>query len=1851
MNKTLMRISTLALLLMVSMGTWATVGITGTWAYGNIVNTGEADAGNGDVTVTLTVTPDNGFYIRKSDIKLTLTVDAGTRADLPSITQLNGADVLVGDDPDDPTQERTYSITTDANIIINIDEANFRSISPVIVSESADNPICYFIQSYSNEAFYLRTDLRNPNKINTSNIVTENSEWYFMDASVIDGTQYFYIVHKSTNKYLWINSTTPQYGDAPTTGNEDKYRFFFVKNSGLGAYNIIPKSKNTFSLRKKDGNSKTSPVDLHDTFNDELTCWNFISKKAYAKTTVPFKESTLEGNKYDYQIQNNNNQDLYMIPGTTYVMTSSTFTDENKRWYFVKAEIDDPYLNYYYIIHKSGKYLRYRLGNVEGQDNAVELTDYNPSEQNRFLFIIVPGSNENETHASTQASSTYCIVPKNVMVQRSENTVSLSTFKEKGSFNDNNNKAIKVFKERDGNMGTHWNFISIIPKCETPVIAYSETENDKIQITCATEDVTIYYNINSTDNPTTTSTPYGPSDKITITDDMTIVKAYAVKNGVSEDDYLPSNVTTFNLTVDTPIITYDASTNQVTISSTTPGATIYYTTDGTEPTTASGSRGTTPVSFELSEIVATVRAFAQKGGATSTIVTKACIKQGSDNPVMLQSVDCTDFYAVVGDVSGSNITVNTSSLPQAGMSWYFEDAGTVDGIQYYYICSSEKGTYLQRSGDNLYLVAKQETDAFKFNIVPYFDNGNLAGYNIHSKAVNKFVHKANGNGTYSAVYLNAYDYETRSRWNIISVSDRNFPSPITDFSERNAYYTIASSAATGFFMTTPTGTSLYVTTSAGESDSQKWYFQNAGSDGWATFYYIQNAVTGEALYFCKNDATGSQADAFVMKPLSEKTDEDADRYMFTIANTVTAGDYYIVPKLLAHFTKTNYTAIWCDGTNTLRTYTTGNGTDARNDSRIRWQFTEVSDYVAAPLITYNPQTNKATIISTTPGAIIHYTITGDTPTSSDDEYPGEFMLTEGVKTIMAIAVKGGLESNPTSYSIKFQPTIGEEERPYLIQSYDNAWSTGERNFYLIPNDVNNGVKLNTSPLLRASMEWLFIISEPEGYYNIKNKSTGVYIHYDSTNGFTTTNTIDVNDNGFKFSLDPYPTTGTSDSYNIRPYGVDTNLHKSNGNTNNADIVGYNNKGSNSSRWNFILKKDVDTSLPIEASSDENGTYYYQIRSNMADDNNYYIASPSDGTVYATVSNTAAANNKTWFFKEASNDGWVTYFNIVCAETGEYLYCTAAQANTYQNTTGNPTKTLEVRSPNTDDNSLFIIVKSYSTDAYYITPKLYKDTQLNIVCSLVNRENKWLLTDLNRNSRGLTWKFEQAEVVCAAPIFTEDTDGNIIITCVTPASEIRYTTDGSDPAISSPEYANETTEAQILIKAIAKLKNDDTDASNSEIVTLVNMPDIALSQTSYTYDGTAHEPSISKVSITATEGETKVTTGYSVAYSDNTDAGTATVTLTDDTDDNTYIWHASTTFTINPATLTITAEAKKKIYGEDDPELTYTNEGVVTGESLTDILTGSLNREEGEDVGEYAITQETLELTSTNYTLEYTGANFTISEKSIGEGGYDPASDITLDIIKNDNGTYNVTLKDGESELISGTEGTDYDFSQSEITDDVSGYYHYHSGTITGANNYTGSLIFSYVDVPFSKADGKSQEAGTFVITSAEKGDYATPSGMTAYIVTGISGNTLEVEALEYIPNGVPVLLLSDAAADGFFVHPKGSEETADVTANILDWENEETHFVTAQIYVLYKGEFVLNIDGNLPAGRVYLPKSSVGVGGARLSIARSRATGIESVPEEQDAIDRWYSIDGRRLSGKPTKKGLYIKNGHKVVIK
>jgi regulation of enolase protein 1 (concanavalin A-like superfamily) len=88
----------------------------------------------------------------------------------------------------------------------------------------------------------------------------------------------------------------------------------------------------------------------------------------------------------------------------------------------------------------------------------------------------------------------------------------------------------------------------------------------------------------------------------------------------------------------------------------------------------------------------------------------------------------------------------------------------------------------------------------------------------------------------------------------------------------------------------------------------------------------------------------------------------------------------------------------------------------------------------------------------------------------------------------------------------------------------------------------------------------------------------------------------------------------------------------------------------------------------------------------------------------------------------------------------------------------------------------------------------------------------------------------------------------------------------------------------------------------------------------------------------------------------------------------YTGSATNTLVVAPQAISVTADAKSKTYGENDPALTYQfTPSLVGGDSFI----GALSRETGEAVGTYAITQGTLAL-SANYTLSFTGANFTIN---------------------------------------------------------------------------------------------------------------------------------------------------------------------------------------------------------------------------------------------------------------------------------
>ena len=102
---------------------------------------------------------------------------------------------------------------------------------------------------------------------------------------------------------------------------------------------------------------------------------------------------------------------------------------------------------------------------------------------------------------------------------------------------------------------------------------------------------------------------------------------------------------------------------------------------------------------------------------------------------------------------------------------------------------------------------------------------------------------------------------------------------------------------------------------------------------------------------------------------------------------------------------------------------------------------------------------------------------------------------------------------------------------------------------------------------------------------------------------------------------------------------------------------------------------------------------------------------------------------------------------------------------------------------------------------------------------------------------------------------------------------------------------------------------------------VSTPSVTLSETDYSYDGSAKEPA-----VTVKDGETVIPeTEYTVGYSDNTAAGTATVTITDKEGGN-YSVSGSATFVITAKTVStpsVTLSETSFVYDGSEKQPTVT----------------------------------------------------------------------------------------------------------------------------------------------------------------------------------------------------------------------------------------------------------------------------------------------------------------------------------------
>ena len=207
------------------------------------------------------------------------------------------------------------------------------------------------------------------------------------------------------------------------------------------------------------------------------------------------------------------------------------------------------------------------------------------------------------------------------------------------------------------------------------------------------------------------------------------------------------------------------------------------------------------------------------------------------------------------------------------------------------------------------------------------------------------------------------------------------------------------------------------------------------------------------------------------------------------------------------------------------------------------------------------------------------------------------------------------------------------------------------------------------------------------------------------------------------------------------------------------------------------------------------------------------------------------------------------------------------------------------------------------------------------------------------------------------------------------------------------------------------------------------------------------------------------------------------------------------------------------------------------------------------------------------------------------------------------------------------------------------------------------------------------------LSFTEKNDYTVfysekavlvPSVLKGYTVNGRDkdGKLILNDVGTVIPAGEPVLLFSKEIDDDDFrtvaSEPEEVKKTrATDVKNALMVVTDDTktdeyglYVELGQVYMLYNDVFYFTQAGYIPVGGIYLdPKALVVVDEeepaaplkARLFIGLpdDEATAISAtlIDKGQMINDKWYDLNGRRLNGKPTAKGVYINNGKKYVVK
>lgn len=447
-----------------------------------------------------------------------------------------------------------------------------------------------------------------------------------------------------------------------------------------------------------------------------------------------------------------------------------------------------------------------------------------------------------------------------------------------------------------------------------------------------------------------------------------------------------------------------------------------------------------------------------------------------------------------------------------------------------------------------------------------------------------------------------------------------------------------------------------------------------------------------------------------------------------------------------------------------------------------------------------------------------------------------------------------------------------------------------------------------------------------------------------------------------------------------------------------------------------------------------------------------------------------------------------------------------------------------------------------------------------------------------------------------------------------------------------------------------------------------------------YDGTAHTMKVRVGDTELTKDRHYTTTAYTLTNVDN-----ITPTITGIGEYNGSI-SGTTTLSITQQPLTITANSQTISYGSSIQTgvSQVTTEGLVTGDALTSI-TLTPSTPQVTTTGTITPSGATTTKGLSNYSVTYNTGILTIQAFDLSAV---VLSDEMLDIdLDQDNFNYisgtsqqaQVTsIKYKNTSLVHGTSYT-YDYAKLGVytgsigngneanpetpvdytTPDI------YTIVITFCGNYTGTKTVKYQIRPEVTVNNTDFKWRTFYEPLYNMKVPAT--GFTAHTVRDVNVNAVELDDRQHIKAGIPMLLFRTGTKDKFKFYPELVEPT---DAGVNGWTGLKNYFKnstelnldaesnvqneTKKIWILKDDVFVRTKTGTIAAGKCYLELAS----DAYPSLSRQLTLGSNTTSIEQpirvvtnSGNDVWYTLDGRKMQGMPTQKGIYITNGKKIIIK